>query len=1072
MLSVSPARLVAVASALALVGLGLGTAAADWPVSRHDPARTGTAGGHSNLRTPAAYWRYYLGGSIGPGVAEPITVSGAPAEAYVTGGRLAVTRADGTPVWASPNLALTVLVGTGDLDGDGTLELVTQSGDQVFVFAAQDGALRWAEPAGEMGTINGVRLGDVDGDGLLEVFIQECTCCEVRSNETGVAYSFAQGFASPHRVWRLPYAYCSGYRAMLVDDFTGDGKPDVSLSNNDDIKLLDGATAQIIAASPDLGQWAAIAHCEPADVIAGGGKELVCAQSSPLALPGQGHRVLVLAYRTNPARLELLWQTNIGDVDTDFVLGAGWIADLDGDGRLEIAASGTRTDGTLVTAILDAATGATLATLPGVSHVGLIPVSPDLRIYITAGNQQLVGWRFDRAANPRLTLAWRLRDRRIVARREATLAAAREQYLRMMYADLDGDGDQELFTVDTKQPNRMPVYDVFADRAVEVTDWTGAPGSQIQAGWIGSDRRLLISTTDGRLTTLSPDLATVVGSVRAGGYYDAGGGKHLPNAPVAGQLVGSAAAEVVVPDSRRIVVAFSPQGATNAAPPTPLWSIDAASSPAIVANIGLAGPGVVVRRVDNLVVPPVNVLTVLDLTGAPRWTKTLGPVAFNDALPGNFDGDAIPDLVAQWGYGGDNALHTTAFAGSDGHVLWTHTADDGIVRFPAGAAVADWNGDGTDDVIFHHYATRVLDGRTGLPLAAGPWTPNWYFMPTLLDVTGDGAPEIALHGGQQPIRLLDRTLANLWVSPDDDRPQPYAAAARCGTTPVLVSTSRQHPARLKVTELAGPQLGQAAIVVLAGGRVFASEADAVAAGARLGQLTSVNVHDDLTGTGHPTAVLGSSDGWLYGIDLCARTMDFAVAFPAPVGALAMADTDGDGKDEVIVSVADGFLYGLKNAPVAGPGEVRDVEPGSTSTIDVDEVLTRDRLAAVWDPVPGATGYEVAVAKAEGGIISTPPWRPAAGSSADLTGLPLVDGERYVISVRALVAAGASPDILSDGVRVHFTAVIPPDAGPDGGTIVTPATSGCCDAGTRSPATPAALAVGVLGLLGVSRRRRR
>ena len=79
----------------------------------------------------------------------------------------------------------------------------------------------------------------------------------------------------------------------------------------------------------------------------------------------------------------------------------------------------------------------------------------------------------------------------------------------------------------------------------------------------------------------------------------------------------------------------------------------------------------------------------------------------------------------------------------------------------------------------------------------------------------------------------------------------------------------------------------AVALVLAGGRVFANEADAIAAGVRLGQLTSVNVHADLTGAGHPTAVVGSSDGWLYGVDLCARTKDFAVAFPAPVGALAM-----------------------------------------------------------------------------------------------------------------------------------------------------------------------------------------
>lgn len=1067
MLSAHAARLLAAALALTF---GAGTAAADWPVSRHDPGRTGAATGQSDLRTPAPYWRYYLGGSIGPGVAEAIALVTGPAQAYVAGGRLSVARADGTPLWTSPNLALTALVGTADLDGDTTLELVAQSIDQVFVFSAVDGALRWAEPSGEMGTINGVRLGDVDGDGHPEVFIQECRCCEVQSGETGVAYSFASGFANPRRVWRLPYAYCSGYRAMLVDDFTGDGRPDVSLSNNDDIKLLDGATAQIKASSPDLGQWAAIAHCEPADVAPGGGKEIVCAMSSNLALPGQGHRVFVLAYRTSPARLDVLWSTDIGDVDTDFVLGNGWIQDLDGDGKLEIAASGTRSDGKLITAILDGATGERLAEIAEMAHVGLLSVRPDLPLYLTAANQQLVAWRFDRAANPRLTLAWRLRDRRVVPRREATLVAAREQYVRMLHADLDGDGDQELFTVDTKQPNRMPIYDVDGAGATERTDWSGAAGSQIQAGWLGADRRVVVSTTDGRITTLAPDVASVIGAVRAGGYYDAAGPKHLPAAPVAAQLAGSAAAEVVVPDSRRFVVALSPQGASNAAPPSPMWSIDGASAPAIVANIGQGGPGVVVRRLDTSVVPPVNNLMVLDLIGGRRWESAIGPVAYNDALPGNFDGDAVPDLVVQWAAAGDTALRTTAYAGSDGHVLWNHVADNGIVRFPSGAAVIDWNSDGTDDVVFHHYATRVLDGRDGRPLVEGPLTPNWYFMPTLVDVTGDGAPEVALHAGQQPIRVLDRNLQERWVSPDDDRPQPYAATTRCGGQPVLASTARANPARLKLTTLAGATAGQAQSVVLAGGRAFADEAAAIAAGARLGQLTSVNVHADLTGRGHPTAVIGSSDGWLYGVDPCTRALDFTVPFSAPVGAVAMADTDGDGKDELMVSVADGFLYGLDNAPIAGPIEVRDVAPGGTVTVDIDEVVTHDTLAAAWEPVAGATGYEVAVARAEGGLVGTPAWRAVSEPRAVIDGLPLVDGERYVVAVRALVAAGASPDILSDGVRVRFVPVDPVDAGVDGGSMVTPPDGGCCDAGAGAlPAlAPVLLALGPL----VRRRRRR
>ena len=51
---------------LLLLVLG-GPVRADWPMARHDPQRTGLATGHSNLQTPGAYWRYYLGGRLDSG---------------------------------------------------------------------------------------------------------------------------------------------------------------------------------------------------------------------------------------------------------------------------------------------------------------------------------------------------------------------------------------------------------------------------------------------------------------------------------------------------------------------------------------------------------------------------------------------------------------------------------------------------------------------------------------------------------------------------------------------------------------------------------------------------------------------------------------------------------------------------------------------------------------------------------------------------------------------------------------------------------------------------------------------
>ena len=175
-----------------------GVVHADWPVARHDMQRTGAITGTSNLRTPAAYWRQYLGGALGPALVQPLGASGEVA--YLGGGRLRALSAQGVPRWQSDNLELTAIVGMGDLDGDGADELIARSIDRAFVFDATDGALRWAEPLGEMGTIGDVRLADVDGRPGRELIAQECYCCQLRSTTPGAVWVASTNSSAPSPV--------------------------------------------------------------------------------------------------------------------------------------------------------------------------------------------------------------------------------------------------------------------------------------------------------------------------------------------------------------------------------------------------------------------------------------------------------------------------------------------------------------------------------------------------------------------------------------------------------------------------------------------------------------------------------------------------------------------------------------------------------------------------------------------------------------------------------------------------------------------------------------------------------
>lgn len=81
-------------------------------------------------------------------------------------------------------------------------------------------------------------------------------------------------------------------------------------------------------------------------------------------------------------------------------------------------ATSTQASGAPVTVILDAATGAILASLPGQQHVAALTPTATDAVLVTVASQQLIGWRFDRAATVRTELRWRLKDRRVLITRD------------------------------------------------------------------------------------------------------------------------------------------------------------------------------------------------------------------------------------------------------------------------------------------------------------------------------------------------------------------------------------------------------------------------------------------------------------------------------------------------------------------------------------------------------------------------------------------------------------------------------------------------------------------------------
>ena len=225
--------------------------------------------------------------------------------------------------------------------------------------------------------------------------------------------------------------------------------------------------------------------------------------------------------------------------------------------------------------------------------------------------------------------------------------------------------------------------------------------------------------------------------------------------------------------------------------------------------------------------------------------------------------------------------------------------------------------------------------------------------------------------------------------------------------------------------------------------------------------------------GTPTALVGSTDGFLYAVDACTGALRWSHRFDAPVGAPILSDTDGDGLDDIVVSVADGYLYGLRHEILPAPGFVWDVDvPRGLTAEDIDEIETESALYAAWAPVPGATTYELAVVGAAGTYLTAPAWVDVgAGTSATITGLPLEDGAKFYVGVRAVGPAGKGPDRPSDGVIVRLRPGAD-EPGRAGEYLLWGRGCACSLGGAGEGAVGLGAAVVLLSALGARRRSRR
>lgn len=1073
MTRMSKLRLVIAAAAL-LVPL---SADAAWPTLRHDAKRTAIAPGTSTLGKPTRYWQYYVGGTLrgSSHVALDVNKDGAVDVVYLAGGKAIAKAPDDRLVWESPPVELSMLHGVVDLDGDGALEVVASASRNVFVLSGTTGAIVWKQPDGEVGAVGGVRLGDLDGDKRPELFIDECACCGVSATASppGGVYHFDAGkLSAPTKIYTPNGRGHCGSQAVTLIDVDGDGDLEVAYGAPGNYVLTDGKTGAELAQSAAVGETIYYSSCEAAELDGRPGEELICFQNSYLAGGDTGgRRLTVLTYdETATPKLKTLWNTAPVPKATGALQWVGSsVADLDGDGQVEITVAFSSDGATFTTTVYDAKTGTSLGTIASERLVGVVDLDGDKKpevITAKGPGPGIVARKFERGGTPALAAFATVDGVDVPSQHDLAKAMRSGNTGAALTVDLKGDG--KLLPILTTRPSatvnaRYSAYRFAAGSPTVAATYEAPPGiALLTAQVFGKVNRaypqLLLTRNDGFLLVLddafAPTNATTYGSgefktvlpgMRVGGFVAE---------PIAPRLDGTNDA-VIVTDSRGTLIRLNAAGAWMAAPPKVAWEQPRSSLPTTAPAL-VGGPGVACRRSD----PDRDVLVALSAGGAKLWERDLGKDVrmANDPLAGDVNGDGTSDLfVAHASVGSVNTLQV--YDGKTGAPIWATAPSQALSWGWMPFSVADYDGDGVPDLFAVPNTLRVFNGATGAKLAENT---NFlaYFTPTLDDVDGDGALDVTLSRGFYPTRTLKKDLTTqLWIG-GDDRPYQHGARAACnGGRSVWVQPSLQYGGLVRLTTMNGAEAGKITSVWLAGGALFTAAADATAAGKFLGTLGDVAIKKDLLGAGdHPEALIGSSDGHLYALDPCNAKLDWAYDMRFAVGNPILADTSGDGIDEILVPAADGYLYSIGQRLLDAPTEVNDNDPfAPMPAADLDEVATIDRLGASWSAVAGADGYQVAVTTEGGTYVTQPDWVDVeAVTSTTLKGLSLAVGKKYFVAVRAVSKTkGSSLETRSDGVVVKEP---PPMDGGLGDATLGPDDTGAGpaeDSAVDAPTTPPA-----------------
>jgi hypothetical protein len=959
-------------------GVGSGTArAGEWRTARKDLQRSALAAGPVNLAAPNVAWRTFLGGA--PSHAStyfPIETPSAPLtrqHAIVArGGRfVALNMMTQQQLWESVVLGPGSVAGVADLDGDGTSEVVVQTQTQAHVLDGATGVVRWSSDTELVETMAMTRVRDMDGDGLSDVYIDNGVGANYGIDAASV-YTFVSGQGV--KLWDFPLFgpdfFTISYGSDGLLDLNGDGETEVVLPGYSTARILHGADGSLLTtlAAPQGVPEGSFQHASSfaVDLDGEGDLEVVLVQEytiSPQAGP------LVAAYRVDVAAgmSEPLWVTQVNAPDVQFAATSDLLSDLDGDGISEVIFSSRAGTDAWRTQVLEGATGAVIEEVVGSRLEGAFDFDglPGKEL-VLASDAGLSVFHFDAGSPMPLTqIGSTIPNRRGLNQqsREARASTWIDQKLAVL-----------------ARPGQSPLL-LAGELATDFhlksanADFASVDGYSLTNGeWIKEH-------------SYAPKLGTITGVIEAGAAtrpYD--------------QLAFGASTGLVDVLNQKMVV-------TNG-----LTWFGGQRLGAFVGGSHVRGNPLVAEDEEGpfVVLPGTAIGTVVaDATFAswiippiPRWwDKTLTNVSVLDIdgstrVAGVSQGKSLVSLDSMTG-AGPNAVEmplgfpwgtpVTLRTGSGTRVAidWRdfttqirQTAVDftsGQIAFEGesipfggyfGSSVGDLDQNGVDEWYSMTSGTlRQRDAATGQASTFASLPDIGYSMPIVTSHPQGGAG-LFIQGGWGAVGLVDDAGQVSWTSPVAEAVNAMSGSVvECATGRRFVTSATLSPT------LSSHDLATGAVVAtrtFAAGEAFPNVATATAGGKLPGVMGHVTGVASLAGA--PAAVVGSSDGHLYVVDPCTLDLRWAFDLGASLGDPVVADSDGDGEDEILIAAADGFLYGLDDFSFPAPFLELAGQPA-----DGPLVVTAGALVDVtWDAVDGADGYEVALI----GPDDKPIWSPA------------------------------------------------------------------------------------------------